>query len=427
MLKPQRVKPACSGFRSICSYAHAKNPLPCAAGSGLFRAEQQARESRLQDTSDNPFRQHPEVHQPPSKPLPDQQQIHPPLLKESDGKGRPRTGTIREDRALSNLAPVNAANGNACQHSCLSGQGQFSVKTADKDQRQVQPNTSTSAGIINELQQTCHSGQYGQAPAQADKRAQQQMQMVPAIACIADASRLSWTGPAGLERGTDLVQQMQTNSAIPCAANANKLHQTRPFGQHAQATAQAANRAQQEEQTIPATICTVSASNFQQTDPAGRPGPLDAQRADYPLQQAQNDPVIACKTNASEPQQNGLFAQPNAQAPNSAQEQALSNPGIAGTANASGLPSAGPDFRPVSLSTWPSQRPQISRSLADMMNPNNPAFDPAVRESHRAVLAYQKSTATRGRGGRKSRAKKYSTLSRADHAFYLENFGERLS
>ncbi|KAK9864477.1 hypothetical protein WJX84_001076 [Apatococcus fuscideae] len=116
------------------------------AGSGLFRAEQQARESRLQDTSDNPFRQHPEVHQPPSKPLPDQQQIHPPLLKESDGKGRPRTGTIREDRALSNLAPVNAANGNACQHSCLSGQGQFSVKTADKDQRQKSTATRGRGG-----------------------------------------------------------------------------------------------------------------------------------------------------------------------------------------------------------------------------------------------------------------------------------------
>ncbi|KAK9844939.1 hypothetical protein WJX74_008900 [Apatococcus lobatus] len=73
---------------------------------------------------------------------------------------------------------------------------------------------------------------------------------------------------------------------------------------------------------------------------------------------------------------------------------------------------------------------QLSPAVAAAINPNNPAFDPAIRDSWKAAMAYRKAAdrgKRKGRGGRRGRPQKYSTLSRQDHAFYLENAGKDLS
>ena len=69
---------------------------------------------------------------------------------------------------------------------------------------------------------------------------------------------------------------------------------------------------------------------------------------------------------------------------------------------------------------------QLSPAIAAAMNPNNPAFDPAVRDSWKAAMKYMKLADRgkgRGRGTRRGRPQRYSTLSRQEHAFYLEHAG----
>ena len=69
---------------------------------------------------------------------------------------------------------------------------------------------------------------------------------------------------------------------------------------------------------------------------------------------------------------------------------------------------------------------QLSPAIAAAMNPNNPAFDPAIRDSWKAAMAYQR-LAARGKGtgqaSRRGPPQKHSNLSRQDHAFFLENAG----
>ena len=69
---------------------------------------------------------------------------------------------------------------------------------------------------------------------------------------------------------------------------------------------------------------------------------------------------------------------------------------------------------------------QLSPAIAAAMNPNNPAFDPAIRDSWKAAMAYQRLAARgkgKGQGSQRGRPQKHSTLSRQDHAFFLENAG----
>lgn len=69
---------------------------------------------------------------------------------------------------------------------------------------------------------------------------------------------------------------------------------------------------------------------------------------------------------------------------------------------------------------------QLSPAIAAAMNPNNPAFDPAIRDSWKAAMAYQRLAARgkgKGQGSRRGRPQKHSNLSRQDHAFFLENAG----